>query len=131
MSSGTSKVSKEELNQLSAKLLKAEMSGKTDLVAKIRQKIADLKEGKIAPSNESGDILLTRTDFRTGLTMPVRGGKRKATDLKEEISDRQRDEFLANRESLKDLVRNIFKWMGVGVAAHCRSLDFNPSYLEL
>ena len=73
----------DERNKLSARIFKAEMAGKTELVKSLRAQLDGVQPAleKISPAKSANkhddrNVLLTRTDVRTGVTMPITDGAR-------------------------------------------------------
>ncbi|XP_015276375.1 PREDICTED: CWF19-like protein 2 [Gekko japonicus] len=122
-------LSEEEMNKLGAKIVKAELTGNTDLAAKLQtqlDKARKLKESRAQiparkPEEETTglqedyDVVLVRTD-KSGRSWPVsapgepmepKGGRRKRQTITTHM-DKERVRYFQDDDnlSLKDLVRN-------------------------
>eukprot|EP00116_Pleurobrachia_bachei_P002823 sb/3463085/ len=112
-------VTDDDLNKLSARILKAELTGNTDKIAKLTAKMAELKKqqrAQPATKRREETVILTKTDAK-GNVRPVfvntdqdRSGKRKKKKDKLSVThakDGERDRYFPDDDSkeLRDLVR--------------------------
>lgn len=100
----------DQKNKLSAKIVKAEMMGNKELVRKLKDQLEsgyleleDPKDQPRATTSQGGknseEVILTRTDPRTGITVPYR--KQRTVDLRAETSDQE-----ASVRSLREMVED-------------------------
>ncbi|KAF1760467.1 hypothetical protein GCK72_008716 [Caenorhabditis remanei] len=103
--SGSTPLTEDEKNKLSAKILKAEMKGDTDLVKKLKRKLESGVSGEDEPpKSRSKDVTMMRRD-REGNILPASSSSRRSdSDRHAEGSSRMRREYEKSQD-LDSMVR--------------------------
>uniref|UniRef100_A0A1I7UD25 DUF4604 domain-containing protein n=1 Tax=Caenorhabditis tropicalis TaxID=1561998 RepID=A0A1I7UD25_9PELO len=99
-SSGSAPLTEDERNKLSAKILKAEMKGDTDLVKKLKRKLESGVSGEDEPKSKHRDVTIMRRD-REGNILPASS---RQSDRHGEGSSRMRREYEKSQD-LESMVR--------------------------